>query len=175
MPYSINSYSNVGGSPFQQYMDQQRQQYLAYQQSLQPQQNQNGQQGQQNPPFGGQNQPIQGFQGNQQNYGGYPQPGAFQYNPLQGYNMQGQSQQLQQPQNQGNSLQRGFGGIENPNPVLGQYKPPANTTTQGQQYTNPYAVNPSTQPYSPFQSYGMFTGSPSGGTGNFDYSMFNYY
>ena len=172
MPYSVNSYSNVGGSPFQQYMDQQRQQYLAYQQSLQPQQNQNGQQGQQNPPFGGQNQPIQGFQGNQQNYGGYPQPGAFQYNPLQGYNMQGQNQQPQ-PQNQGNSLQRGFGGIENPNPVLGQYKPPANTS-QGE-YTNPYAVNPSTQPYSPFQSYGMFTGSPSGGTGNFDYSMFNYY
>jgi len=106
--------------------------------------------------------------------------------------MQSQNQPQVQPQNQGNSLQRGFGGIENPNPVFGQYQPaskqaPPGTTYNGprptfegdtpppnQSYTNPYAVNPATQPYSPFQNYSMFS-SPSGGTGNFDYSMFNYY
>ncbi len=170
MPYSVNSYSNVGGSPFQQYENQQYQNYLQ-QQQLQQQKQQP--QGQQNPAFGGQQPNLGGGinYGGQQNYGGWPPSGQQQYNPLPQYNAN--QPQQQPPQNQGNSLQRGFGGVENPpnTQYMGQYKPPTNTTTQ----SNPYQTNQQMQPfqYSPLQPYNFGGGSPQGGTG--DYSMFNYF
>ncbi len=167
MPYSISSYQNAGGSPFQQYQNQQQQNQLQQQQAqnqsqyLQYLQGQQGQQGQQNPT-------QQGFGGQQGGFGGQQ---GFQYNPLPTYNVG----QQQPPTNQGNPLQRGIGTrIETPQntQLMGPYQPPNNTTSQ----TNPYATSQQLQPqqYYPFQSYGMF-GSPSGGTGTYDFSnMFNY-
>ncbi len=188
MPYSVNSYANVGGSPFQQYENQQYQNYLQQQQAQTAQQNQQSQQ--QNPAFGGQTPNLGGGiqYGNQQNYGGWPPSGQQQYNPLPQYNQnQYQPQQfgsgslgnnpasniLQQPQNQGNSLQRGFGGVETPpnTQLMGMYQPANSTSTQ----SNPYQTNQQMQPfqYSPLQPYNFGGGSPSGGTGA--YSMLNYY
>jgi hypothetical protein len=171
MPYSVNSYANVGGSPFQQYENQQYQNYLQQQQAQTAQQNQQSQQ--QNPAFGGQQPNLGGGiqYGNQQNYGGWPPSGQQQYNPLPNYNLS--QPQQQPPQNQGNSLQRGFGGVETPQntQLMGMYQPTNSTSTQ----SNPYQTNPQSQPfqYSPLQQYNFGGGSPAGGTGN--YSMFNYF
>lgn len=80
MPYSVASYADIGGSPFQQYENQQ-QQFQLQRQQIQNQQNQ-----QQNAPLGGQQYGQQGYgptYGQQQQYGGFQQ----QYNPLPNYNL----------------------------------------------------------------------------------------
>lgn len=184
MPFSYSSYADIGGSPFQQYQNQQQQFQLQQQQAK-------NQQNQQNPAFGGQNPqlgnsfPQQPTYGQQQQYGGMQQ-----YNPLPSYNLTTQNQGFQPTpinqsdystyrsvfpgeQAQGQNIQfnpSAFPGI-NSNQLTGSpYNLNFNAGEQNylnqqqpQTTSNPYSTGYNSLPnYNPFQY-----SSPAGGTGQY--------
>ena len=173
MPFSYSNYASIGGSPFQQYENQQ-QQFQLQQQQIQNQQKQQNQ-----PQFNQQQYAPQ--YGQQQQYGGFQQ-----YNPLPNYNLNTQNQGFQPTpinqsdytnfqgifkgeQPQGQNLQfnpNQFQGLNNSNQIgFSPYNFNFNSAEQNylkqQQPVNPTGYN-SLPFYNQFQY-----SSPAGGTGQF--------
>ena len=151
MPYSVSSYSDIGGSPFQQYQNQQ-QQFALQQQQLQ---NQKLQLQQQNPQWMG-----------QQQYGQLPQ-----YNFNQNQAPAGQNFSRGIPET---------GSLWNQGAVTGPMKSPTQPTQPTQPQPNQQNLfQAQSQQYFPLQpySYGQQSqySDPAGGTMTSGYMPFQYF